>query len=120
MFVRENRRDSRGNGSIMKTYNVVVLAIVFISCGLSLSAAQHVNQEKNIIQRMTKASKPHQFLMSFPRSGNTWMRYMIEYLTRRPTAHKANPNTMNMPIGTLENFKLDFTKSPVWKIHWSS
>ena len=72
---------------------------------------------KHFIDRMVEASDPQQFLLSFPRSGNTWMRYMIEFLTRRPTAYKPNHNRINLPIGNLEKFEIDFNKNPVWKAH---
>jgi hypothetical protein len=75
------------------------------------------NQKKHFIDLMIEASEPQQFLLSFPRSGNTWMRYMIEFLTRRPTAYRPNQNKMNLPIGSLEKFKIDYSKSPVWKAH---
>lgn len=71
------------------------------------------------------------FLLSYPRSGNTWLRYCIEYLTKRPTgvyeylypieSRLTLPqNTelyVNYPLGCNFNLGVDFRKHPIIKIH---
>ncbi len=36
-------------------------------------------------------STPKTYLLSYPTSGNTWTRYCLEFLTKRPTVWKYNP-----------------------------
>lgn len=69
-------------------------------------------------------SKENVFLLSFPGSGNTWTRYCIEFITKRPSGEaiylfpmqKDNrrmdcPLTNNFPLG------VNYDSPPVIKIH---
>lgn len=59
------------------------------------------------------------FLLSYPRSGNTWTRYCIEYLTQRPSFNRFNPkHNINFPLGWLADFPIDITKPPIEKVHF--
>merc|ERR1712146_509889 len=67
--------------------------------------------------------QPKTFLLSYPRSGNSWLRYCIEYLTERPTCGilYSNPtmlgNPANLPLARMAGFSVDYTKTPIWKFH---
>lgn len=75
-------------------------------------------------------SKRHQkgftYLLSFPRSGNTWTRYVLEFLTGRPSGEipqlmsaelRGEYHHMNSPLGLRFHFPLDFDKEPLVKEH---
>ena len=54
-------------------------------------------------------------LLSFPRSGNTWVRYALEYVSKRPTSIELVSDcqegiTKKDPIGLKENFDVDILK----------
>lgn len=57
------------------------------------------------------------YILSFPRSGNTWLRYCLEYLTQRPSLYYWNHTGINRPLGLLAGFPIDITKKPFWKVH---
>ena len=59
------------------------------------------------------------YLFSFPRSGNTWMRYCLEWLTKRPTLEKMEKSIhlYNCPLGWSFDMGTDYTKPPIWKMH---
>lgn len=58
------------------------------------------------------------FLLSYPRSGNTWTRYCIEFLTQRPSFNRFYfKHNINYPLGWLADFPLDINKPPIEKIH---
>jgi hypothetical protein len=75
-------------------------------------------------------SKRHEkgftYLLSFPRSGNTWTRYALEFLTGRPSGEigellsaelRGEYHNMNSPHGLKFHFPLDFGKGPLVKVH---
>ena len=50
-------------------------------------------------------------LVSYPRSGNTWIRYCIEYLTKQLTIGSLNnPNPIEKGIGYCTDIGVDFSK----------
>lgn len=61
------------------------------------------------------------YLASFPRSGNTWMRYYLEYLTKRPSgkANLINKRAVghNGALSFVFDLKVDFDKPYILKIH---
>lgn len=59
------------------------------------------------------------YLLSYPRSGNTWIRYCIEFLTQHPTLSYLNNinNLSNLPIGLSAGFFVDESKDFIWKVH---
>lgn len=58
------------------------------------------------------------FLLSYPRSGNTWVRYIVEYLSKRPTIYRKE-NIQDNPIGSRINLGVDLDKEPIlYKRHW--
>ncbi len=64
---------------------------------------------------------PKTYLLSYPRSGNTWMRYCIEFLTKRPTIWFETEfdgiTLENIPLGYSFDLGTDFSKLPIWKVH---
>ncbi len=62
---------------------------------------------------------PKTYLLSYPRSGNTWMRYCIECLLQRPTLEYRQGMIAkhNCPLGFWWDLGTDFSKDPVWKVH---
>ncbi len=63
---------------------------------------------------------PKTYLLSFPGSGNTWLRYCLEYLTKHPTLEMRTQKItkINCPIGYWCDMGTDYTKSPIWKVHY--
>ena len=62
-------------------------------------------------------SKPNIILLSYQRSGNTWLRYCLEYLTKRPSLCNHLKNKINSPIGNIIGWEIDKSKSCIWKFH---
>jgi hypothetical protein len=59
-------------------------------------------------------------LLSYPRSGNTFTRYCIEYVTKRPTFSSLtlNNKAINSSYGnTFPDLQTDFSKHRVFKTH---
>ena len=66
--------------------------------------------------------EPQVFLLSYPRSGNTWMRFCLEYLTKPPTcSFKENPADIKIysqPLGlSIRELETDLSKPCIWKVH---
>lgn len=64
-------------------------------------------------------------LLSFPRSGNTWTRYCIEYITKRPTGEyeylfpvNRSSTWINSPINNSFSLGVDYDKKPILKTHY--
>jgi hypothetical protein len=73
--------------------------------------------EKTLMQQIVSYQGPKTFLLSYPRSGNTWMRYCLEYLTQRPTFHQNYQNSINKPLAWRAQFEIDCEKAPIEKVH---
>lgn len=60
------------------------------------------------------------YLLSYPRSGNTWLRYIIEFLTNRPTVYYLADWERDPPIGSrVGSINIDVTQPVVAvKRHW--
>lgn len=74
-------------------------------------------EQKDLMKKLVDYSNQKTILLSYPRSGNTWTRYCLEFLTQRPTFHKEHHNPVNQPLGWSAGFELDFNKPPIQKIH---
>lgn len=68
--------------------------------------------------------KENVFLLSFPGSGNTWTRYCIEFITKRPTGEAiylfpVQKDNLRMDCPLNNNFPLgvNYDAPPVIKIH---
>ncbi len=70
------------------------------------------------LAQMSKYSGPLTFLFSFPRSGNTWLRYCLEFLTQRPSFSKVGHYyDIQRPLGWAAGFVIDTSKAPIIKAH---
>lgn len=62
-------------------------------------------------------------LLTYPRSGNTWLRYCIEYLTKRPTGETrylfptVKMSIMNAPLSNSFDLGADLSAPPIVKLH---
>ena len=68
--------------------------------------------------------KENVFLLSFPGSGNTWTRYCIEFITKRPTGEaiylfpmQKDNRRMDCPLNNNFSLGVDYNAPPVIKIH---
>lgn len=68
--------------------------------------------------------KENVFLLSFPGSGNTWTRYCIEFITKRPTGEaiylfpmQKDNRRMDCPLNNNFPLGVDYDAPPVIKIH---
>lgn len=63
--------------------------------------------------------RPKTYVLSFMGSGNTWMRYSLEYLTKRPTLEMRvhQITKINCPLGYWFDLGTDYDKDPIWKVH---
>lgn len=92
-------------------YHSFVLVITTSMIGIN---AYDMEKFETIINN----KKDRTFLLSFPRSGNTWLRYCIEYTTQRPSFNRFNlKHDVNFPLGWSANFPIDIIKSPIEKVH---
>ena len=70
------------------------------------------------------------FLVSYERSGNTWMRYCLEFLTKRPTIRlsdeellekyveiKPQGHHLRLPIQNEIDLDVDYTNQAIIKVH---
>lgn len=73
--------------------------------------------QKEILDQLFVYNGERTFLLSYPRSGNTWARYCIEYLTGRPTFHRYINDPRNYPIGWLAGFEINPNLAPIEKVH---
>lgn len=77
--------------------------------------------DKQQLQKILDNKSDRTFLLSYPRSGNTWTRYCIEYITQRPSFNRFNfKHDINFPLGWLADFPIDINKSPIEKVHFAN
>ena len=50
-------------------------------------------------------------LLSYPRSGNTWVRYILEFLSKRPT--QGYDHKTDVPLGARTNIGVDLKAPPI-------
>jgi len=104
---------------------------------LHLLAEEYSEQEEKNDQGFSHIPHPRIFLCSTPSSGNTWTRYALEYLTKRPstryfTSYQYDKGTFNSlpdelktwfsainpPFGSqYPDMQVDFSKAPIIKHH---
>lgn len=90
-----------------------------VACALLYSASVLcIDSHKQQLAELCAYRGPRLFLLSYPRSGNTWLRYCLEFLTRRPSLSKAGLYyAMQQPLGWSAGFELDMQKGPIEKVH---
>jgi|GEM_PF-1214601 hypothetical protein len=93
------------------------LFILLVCYGASAGATVPQNAQQ-LIDSIFAYAGQKTFLLSYPRSGNTWMRYCLEFTTGRPTFHRFNKtNKRDLPIGWLADFAVDCSMAPIEKVH---
>ena len=92
--------------------------IAFASLVIAIPLIATDLPKQELLKQICNYKGKKTFLLSYPRSGNTWMRYCLEYLTGRPTIYRpflAYEN--NSPLGWAAGFEVDCTKPPIEKVH---
>jgi len=77
--------------------------------------------EEMHLERFYDSQEPKTYLLSFPQSGNTWLRYCLEFLTKRPTLWKYKKGeeikTLNCPLSYTFDLNVRMSKPCIWKVH---
>lgn len=89
------------------------LMLALITSPIFAHAALSELEKKRIYQEIYAYEGPHVFLLSYYRSGNTWLRYCLEWITQRPSV----TSNMHGPIGWLAGFPIDIKKAPIHRAH---
>lgn len=103
--------------------------IVFF-CFFFCLVCSHNFADDPIISISQEDLNHHTFLVSYGGSGNTWLRYCLEYLTKRPTLKfrstyktldKIRLDTttkhMKLPINNAIPLGVDYSNPPIFKVH---
>lgn len=100
----------------MRKTNVISLFLVIITLFLSSLGLDSLHKE--LLDQLCAYKGDRTFLLSYPRSGNTWTRYWLEYLTERPTFHRFNlKDSRNHPIAWSAGFEINPMLPPIEKVH---
>ena len=92
----------------MKKYLLLVLYISSSIC----------ETKEQLIEYLRNYNDAHTILLSYPRSGNTWLRYCLEYLTHRPSFMRTMlDNIRDQPLAWSLGFEIDMNKPPIEKVH---
>lgn len=109
----------------MKFSNGILFFILFcrLVCSHNIVIGQEISNDQKNFDR-------HTFLVSFGGSGNTWLRYCLEFLTKRPTlkyrtSYKnvdkilldTTTKHMKLPINNTIPLGVDYSKPPIFKVH---
>lgn len=93
-----------------------ILALMFFG---SIIANLNGFDKAEVLNKLIHYQGPRTYLLSYPRSGNTWIRYCLEFLTRRATiTYQVGINDlMNQPLAWRAGFELDLDSPPIEKVH---
>lgn len=93
---------------------------------LPLEAYSRINpnpKQRSMITEICAYMGPRTFLLSYPQSGNTWLRYCIEVISQRPTIRRHATKTRWLdlhyanPLAWEVGFEIDEHKAPIEKLH---
>ncbi len=103
---------------ILSTFLVLITVLNIFSGHPKAKVSDWINVDDMNLARFY-TNRPKTYLLSFMGSGNTWMRYCIEYLTKRPTLEMRSEKTtkINCPLGYWFDLETDYDKDPIWKAH---
>lgn len=83
----------------------------------------HYSVEDEKLTKIYNSTGPKTYLLSYPISGNSWTRYCLEYITKRPTIY-LYPNYIkqvpyaNGPLGYIfDVLQTEMSRDPIWKVH---
>ncbi len=94
------------------------LLLFALNLALCMQAKRPDPEHQHMLDAICAYQGPRTFLLSFPRSGNTWLRYCLEFLTQRPSfSHTGLYYEIQRPLGWTAGFALDVDKAPIQKIH---
>lgn len=98
------------------------ISIFFLLITLECNINSQINEVYTALRKNSCSHEvPKTWLLSFPRSGNTWIRYCIEVLMQQPTFDmgRAELNLPTiLPLSLLFDNKIDAQKEPVFKAHF--
>lgn len=96
-----------------------MLFTLLIFCSFYAKVGEWVDVDQMNLSRFY-TDAPKTYLLSFPGSGNTWLRYCLEYLTKRPTLEMRTEKItkINCPFGYWFDMQTDYNKLPIWKVHY--
>lgn len=98
----------------MAQSSTACLVLSLITASIICTNAPEKEHEKQRIRQQLYAYKgPHTFLFSYPRSGNTWLRYCLEWITQRPTIEPS----MWGPVAWRASYTVDLDKAPIHRAH---
>lgn len=102
----------------MKRYYSPISVALFCTFLHIYSTSLSVDSNKQKIADICAYNGPRTFLLSYPRSGNTWLRYCLEFLTKRPSfSRNGLYYAMQQPLAWSAGFELDMRKAPIEKVH---
>ena len=104
----------------------ITLSLGFVGLGLTSYGSYSLGTYQAYRKRWLNVS-PKTYLLSYPRSGNTWMRYCIEELAKRPTL-SLSVDSFNRKKGhkvidffslsaAIPSLDVSLQKPPIWKVH---
>jgi len=111
----------------MQIYKKYLLYLVVSNSCCMATESIHQRAKKYHEYLYQNPNFPKCYLVSFPKSGNTWMRYCLEYLTKRPTLpisfykdgrHSGHYNIMRYPHDFRHPLNVDYLKFPIIKCHF--
>ena len=119
----------------MKKYFIISFLLLHsinqqsIAFQVNLEAETVLEVVHSLYRQYSKAT----YLLSLQRSGNTWLRYCIEFLTHRPTLVRrlsfeqfnkewftVKAKKLDIPLVFHFDLPTDLTKTPVFKVHEAS
>jgi hypothetical protein len=97
---------------------VFLILLLFIApCCAAVKNGKHLMHT----YKYREIDSSHTFLLSYPRSGNTWMRFCLEYLTKRPSLtfkeKERDVEIFSLPLGLSFDLGIDPQKKCIWKAH---
>jgi hypothetical protein len=90
---------------------------MILSLALSIACIGCTPELDQVLKNLDRTDE-RVFILSYPRSGNTWLRYCLEFLTQRPSLSRIGLRYfLQQPLGFSAGFTLDLGKQPFEKIH---
>lgn len=76
-------------------------------------------EQRQILAKLLSYDGQKTFILSFPGSANTWMRYCLEYLTKRPSFARFGPtkHPIGLPLALMGGFDVNLDSPPFEKVH---
>lgn len=76
-------------------------------------------EQRQILEKLLSYNGQKTFILSFPGSANTWIRYCLEYLAKRPSFARFGPtkHPTGLPLALMGGFDVDLDSPPFEKVH---